>query len=290
MRSAGLLRKGLRGPMRALVVEGSIVTLLSAPIAPRYFTFARDLRQPGPLPAVARPPSARLLAGGHALRAAPRPRRRCRRSCAGSAAERLAGSGGAGIHRPQQEPVLGWVAGEPDPGGTEGFDQHREQSVRPSPDRPLLTTPREHTGHTRLLSRSGARRAKPATRSRPAPSTGTASGKPEFPNATHTLRAKPERLARPIGEPRENDSHAASSSAVSSSAMSDGDAVPGCERNAPRSSCTPNGGSPGARAANAGSDVACENRRVKGQTSWELCRLTGYEIPLSCGLFRRSQR
>jgi hypothetical protein len=24
-----------------------------------------------------------------------------------------------------------------------------------------------------------------------------------------------------------------------------------------------------------------------GHTSWELCRLTGYEIPLSCGLFRR---
>jgi hypothetical protein len=49
-------------------------------------------------------------------------------------------------------------------------------------------------------------------------------------------------------------------------AMSDGDAVPGCERDAPGSSCTPNGGPPGARAANAGSDVACENRRVKGHT------------------------
>jgi hypothetical protein len=26
--------------------------------------------------------------------------------------------------------------------------------------------------------------------------------------------------------------------------------------------------------------------QIQGHTSWELCRLTGYEMPLSCGLFR----
>jgi hypothetical protein len=71
--------------------------------------------------------------------------------------------------------------------------------------------------------------------------------------------------------------------------MSEGERVPGCDREAPISSCTPNGATPGARAANAGSPDVTENLRVNGQTSWELCRLTGYEIPLKTGLFRRTR-
>jgi hypothetical protein len=110
---------------------------------------------------------------------------------------------------------------------------------------------------------------------------GTAAGEPRLPSPTHTLRAKPVLPERRIAEPREKASHAASSSAISSSSMSDGDAVPGCDLDAPGSSCTPNGGSPGIRAAKPGSDVGVEKRRVKGHTSWVLCRLTGYEIPLS---------
>jgi hypothetical protein len=121
-------------------------------------------------------------------------------------------------------------------------------------------------------------------------STGTASGEPQLPSPTHTFRANPALPERRIAEPRENESHATSSSAVSSSAISDGERVPGCDRETPISSCTPSGATPGARAASAGSDVACEKRIVKGQRSWELCRLTGYEIPLSCGLFRRRAR
>jgi hypothetical protein len=65
--------------------------------------------------------------------------------------------------------------------------------------------------------------------------------------------------------------------------MSDGDTVPGCSLDAPCSSCTPNGGSPGARAANAGSDVALVKRIVKGHTSWVMCRLTRFKIPLRTG-------
>ena len=98
-------------------------------------------------------------------------------------------------------------------------------------------------------------------------SAGTASGDPQLPSPTQALRANPARPARRIAEPLENESHAASSSAVSSSAMSDGEAVPGCDLDAPGSSCTPNGGSPGARAANEGSDHARENLRVYGQHS-----------------------
>jgi hypothetical protein len=121
-------------------------------------------------------------------------------------------------------------------------------------------------------------------------STGTASSEPQLPSPTHTLRANPALPERRIAEPRENESHAASSSAVSSSAMSEGERVPGCDLDAPASSCTPNGASPGPREANAGSEDARENLRVYGQHSWELCRLTGCEIPLSCGLFRRRVR
>jgi hypothetical protein len=118
-------------------------------------------------------------------------------------------------------------------------------------------------------------------------STGTAAGDHQLPSPTQTLRANPALPERRIAEPRENESHAASSSATSSSAMSDGESVPGCDRDAPGSRCTPNGGSPGARAASAGSDIAAEKRRVNGHTSWERCRLTGYAIPLNTGLFRR---
>jgi hypothetical protein len=79
-------------------------------------------------------------------------------------------------------------------------------------------------------------------------STGTASGDPQLPSPTQTLRAKPARPARRMAEPLENESQASSSSAVSSSSMSEGDAVPGYDDGEPGSGCTPNGGSPGRRA------------------------------------------
>jgi hypothetical protein len=100
-----------------------------------------------------------------------------------------------------------------------------------------------------------------------AESTGTASKDAQLPSATQMLRANPARPTRRIAEPLENESHAASSSAVSSNAMSDGEAVPGCDLDAPDSSCTPNGDSPGPRAANDGSVVGFENVRVNGQHS-----------------------
>lgn len=94
--------------------------------------------------------------------------------------------------------------------------------------------------------------------------TGTASGDPQLPSATATLRKKPARPARRTGEPRENDSQAASSMAINST--SEGEAVPGCETS-PANGATPNGGSPGPRAANAGSAVGFENFRENGHTS-----------------------
>lgn len=57
-------------------------------------------------------------------------------------------------------------------------------------------------------------------------STGTASGEPQLPSPTQTLRANPALPDRRIAEPRENASHSASSSAVSSRAMSEGERVP----------------------------------------------------------------
>jgi hypothetical protein len=131
-------------------------------------------------------------------------------------------------------------------------------------------------------------------------STGTASREPRLPSPTHTLRANPALPARRIAEPRENASHADSSSAVSSSAISEGEAVPGCDFEAPASSCTPNGGSPAARAANAGSSRSRPRPRTRsrarsrpfnatnfgelhGHTSWELCQLTRFEIPPRTG-------
>jgi hypothetical protein len=114
----------------------------------------------------------------------------------------------------------------------------------------------------------------------PLVSTGTASGDAQLPSPTQTLRANPARPARRIAEPRENESHAASSSAVSSSAMSDGERVPGCDLDAPTSSCTPTGASPGPREANAGAEDGFENLMLKGQTSWVLYRLTRFEVKL----------
>lgn len=105
-------------------------------------------------------------------------------------------------------------------------------------------------------------------------STGTASGDPQLPSPTQTLRAKPARPARRMADPLENESQEASSSAASSSSMSDGDSVPGCEDEEPGSGSTPNGGSPGAREAYAGSVEGFEKVRVNGQTSWEDCQST----------------
>jgi DNA invertase Pin-like site-specific DNA recombinase len=98
-------------------------------------------------------------------------------------------------------------------------------------------------------------------------STATAAGEPQLPSPTHTLRANPALPERRIADPRENESHSVSSSAVSSNSMSDGDEVPGCDLDAPASSCTPNGASPGSREANAGSAEGRENLRVYGHTS-----------------------
>ncbi len=50
---------------------------------------------------------------------------------------------------------------------------------------------------------------------------------PRSPIATHTFRANPARPARRIADPRLNASHASGSSAVRSSATSDGDSIPG---------------------------------------------------------------
>jgi hypothetical protein len=56
---------------------------------------------------------------------------------------------------------------------------------------------------------------------------GTVSGDPQFPSPTQTLRAKPTRPARRMADPLEDASHAASSSATSSSSIGDGASVPG---------------------------------------------------------------
>jgi hypothetical protein len=100
-------------------------------------------------------------------------------------------------------------------------------------------------------------------------STGTADSDPQLPSATDRLRAKPSRPARRIAEPRENESQAASSRAVSSSSTSDGESVPGCQTS-DSSGSTPAGESPGGRAAYEGSEEGAENLRVKGHTSWEI--------------------
>jgi hypothetical protein len=120
-------------------------------------------------------------------------------------------------------------------------------------------------------------------------STGTASDEPQLPSATETFRAMPARPARRIADPRVNDSHASSESAVSSSSVSGGPSVPECEVSATDGSgSTPTGASPGPRAAYEGSEEASENLQVNGHTSWEVYRLTCYVVPLATG--RRTVR
>lgn len=98
-------------------------------------------------------------------------------------------------------------------------------------------------------------------------STGTASGDPQFPSATATLRRKPARPARRKADPRENASQPASSMDMRS--ISEGERVPGCQPS-PGILSTPGGGSAGPREANAGSAVGDENFRVNGHTSWQM--------------------
>src|SRR5690606_37415086 len=97
--------------------------------------------------------------------------------------------------------------------------------------------------------------------------TDTASEEPQLPSATATLRRKPARPARRTGEPRENPSHPDSS--IDMRSISEGDAVPGCHPSEGNDS-TPNGGSPGPRAAKAGSDDGVENLMLNGHTSWQM--------------------
>jgi DNA invertase Pin-like site-specific DNA recombinase len=91
-------------------------------------------------------------------------------------------------------------------------------------------------------------------------SDGTAASSPQLPSATATLRRNPDRPARRKGEPRENASQPESSMDMRS--ISEGDAVPGCHPSA-GSGSTPNGGSPAARAANAGSVGLCSRSRSR---------------------------
>lgn len=72
--------------------------------------------------------------------------------------------------------------------------------------------------------------------------------------------------------------------------MRDGERVPGCDRDAPASSCTPNGASPGPRAANEGSDEGAEKLRLKGHTSCLMCRHSIIRIPLQTGRGRSKGR
>src|SRR5690606_31603189 len=95
-------------------------------------------------------------------------------------------------------------------------------------------------------------------------SAGTAASSPQLPRATATLRRNPARPARRSADPREKASQPASSMDMRS--IKEGVAVPGCHPSDGKRS-TPGGGSPGPRAANAGSAVAGANRRFQGQTS-----------------------
>ena len=78
---------------------------------------------------------------------------------------------------------------------------------------------------------------------------GTASGDPQFPNATATFRRNPRRLARLTGEPLNLAENSSCESDISSTS------------GAP---CTPG------RGMNAGSLVSVENLRENGQTSWQM--------------------
>ena len=101
-------------------------------------------------------------------------------------------------------------------------------------------------------------------------STGIASSDPQFPSETQTLRANPDLPARRMAEPRENDSQASGSSAISSNSMSRGESVPGCQADEPGSDSTPCGTSPGPRAAYDASEAVLEKLRLNGHTSWQM--------------------
>jgi hypothetical protein len=118
-------------------------------------------------------------------------------------------------------------------------------------------------------------------------STETASGDRQLPSPTQTLRANPARPARRMAEPLENESQAASSNAVSNNSIRDGDSVPRCADEELGPGSTPNGGSPGAREAYAGSALGFENVWVNGHTSWQLCPPSRYSVGLVSGQYAR---
>ena len=111
-------------------------------------------------------------------------------------------------------------------------------------------------------------------------STGSASGDPQLPSETQTLRANPALPARRMAEPRENDSQASGSSAISSNSMSRGELVPGCELVSPGTSSTPCGSSPGPREAYDASEAVLEKLRLNGHTSWEMWQLSRFFSPM----------
>lgn len=90
--------------------------------------------------------------------------------------------------------------------------------------------------------------------------------RPAFPSTTAALRFSPRSFARFIGDllkARENSSCA----------------IPSRSRASVRVSLPPNA----ARGANAGSFSSVANRTFHGHTSWEICRHTCFEIPLTTG-------
>jgi len=101
-------------------------------------------------------------------------------------------------------------------------------------------------------------------------STGSASSDPQLPSETQRLRANPARPARRMAEPRENDSQASGSRAISSNPTSFGESVPGCAAISPGSPSTPCGSSPGPRAAYDASEAVLEKLRLNGHTSWQM--------------------
>ena len=95
-----------------------------------------------------------------------------------------------------------------------------------------------------------------------ADSAGTAAGSRELPSATATLRKKPRRFVRLIGERRENSTQSAVDIPIQS--INDGVANSG-------------------RPASAGSRSSAANDTFHGHTSWDVCRHTHFQIPLKSG-------
>ncbi|MEO8619722.1 MAG: hypothetical protein ABI625_01580 [bacterium] len=90
---------------------------------------------------------------------------------------------------------------------------------------------------------------------------------PTLPNATAALRASPRRFARFIGDPL-NAAEDSSGDIVSSS----------------RASVRASRPTSASRSANGESlGNACANLTFHGHTSWQICRLTHFEIPLVTG-------